>query len=176
VPLETRRLILDTWQNTDWTDFRPIAQDPEVMRYINGGVPWTEEQIRTFVDKQVKLYAGKGYCRWRVLDRTSRESMGFCGVGYWGEGLEPEIGWWLARRHWGRGFATEAARCALRDAFERAGLERIVSIAIVENTASRRIMEKLGLRFQCQFENHGLQLVRYEILHAEHAAHARIDV
>ena len=173
MPLETERLILDVWRSSDWTDFRPIAEDPEVMRYITGGTPWSEEQIRNFVDRQVKLYAERGFCRWRLLDRASGELVGFCGVGFWCEGWDPEIGWWLARRHWGRGLATEAARCALRDAFERVGLERVVSVAMVENAASRRIMEKLGLHLEREFENEGVKLVQYEILHAEYCGRTR---
>jgi RimJ/RimL family protein N-acetyltransferase len=167
MPLETARLILDVWQNSDWTAFRPIAEDPEVMRYITGGTAWSEEQIRRFVDRQVALYAERGFCRWRVLERAGGEFMGFCGVGFWGEGLEPEIGWWLARRYWGCGLATEAARCALRDAFERVGLERVVSVAMVGNAASRRVMEKLGLRMEREFENEGVRLVQYAISRGE---------
>ena len=169
-------MILDAWRSADWTAFRPIAQDPEVMRYITGGAPWSEEKIRGFVDRQVKLYAERGFCRWRLLERGSGELIGFCGVGFWGEGFEAEIGWWLARPFWGRGLATEAARCALRDAFERVGLERVVSVAMMGNTASLRVMEKLGLRFECEFENEGVRLVRYEILHAEYARRAHFDV
>src|SRR5690242_19691413 len=84
-------------------------------------------------------------------------------VGFWGDALDPEIGWWLARQYWGRGLATEAARIALRDAFERACLERIISIARPANTASTRIMEKLGLTLECEFEKDGVRLVRYAI-------------
>jgi ribosomal-protein-alanine N-acetyltransferase len=176
VQLQTERLILDPWRSSDWSEFRPIAQDPEVMRYITGGVPWNNEQIRQFVDKQVKLFAERGFCRWRVSDPESRELMGFCGVGFWGKQLDPEIGWWLARRYWGRGFATEAARCALRDIFERVALERVVSVARVGNLASRRIMEKLGLRLEGEFENEGVVLVRYQILHAEFTRAAHFGV
>lgn len=164
--LETDRLVLDTWQSADWTAFRPIATDPEVMRYITGGVPWSDEQIRAFADRQVKLYADRGFCRWKLLEKPALEMIGFCGVGIWRDGLEPEIGWWLARRCWGRGLATEAARIALRDAFERVRLDRIVSIARPANTASIRIMEKLGLGFECEFENEGVRLVRYAVSRA----------
>jgi len=161
--LQTERLILDVWHSSDWTAFRPVAEDPQVMRYITGGAPWSEEQIRGFVDRQVKLYAERGFCRWRVLDAASAEFMGFCGVGYWRDGLDAEIGWWLGRRYWGRGLATEAARCALRDAFERVGLDHVVSVAMVGNAASLRVMEKLGLRWQREFESEGVRLVQYGI-------------
>ena len=161
--LETGRLILDTWQAADWTALRPIATDPEVMRYITGGVPWTDEQIQAFVDRQMKLYSERGFCRWKLVAKPARETIGFCGVGFMHATEDPEIGWWLARPYWGRGLATEAARAALEDAFERAGLSRIVSIARPANTASIRIMEKLGLTFECEFEIEGARLVRYAI-------------
>jgi [ribosomal protein S5]-alanine N-acetyltransferase len=172
--LRTERLILDAWEPDHWLAFRPIAKDPEVMRYITGGTPWSDEQIRAFVDKQIKLFAERGFCRWRVLDAVSGELIGFCGVGYWVHSLE--IGWWLARAHWGRGLATEAARCAMSDVFERVGLDHVISVARVENTGSRRIMEKLGMRVQRQFESEGINLVQYEILHANFDARARLDV
>lgn len=168
--LETERLVLDAWQISDWIALRPIAIDVEVMRYITGGVPWTDEQIQLFVDRQVKLFSERGFCRWKLLAKPAGEMIGFCGVGFWGDAKDLEIGWWLARQYWGRGLATEAARTALRDAFERAGLDRIISIARPANTASTRIMEKLGLTLECEFENDGVRLVRYVIDRARHFA------
>ncbi len=145
------------------------------MRYITGGVPWSDEEIRGFVDRQVKLYAERKFCRWKLLEKPGTETIGFCGVGLWREDLEPEIGWWLARRCWGRGLATEAARVALRDAFERVRLDRVVSIAMPGNTASIRIMEKLGLQRECEFESGGVRLVRYAMGRAEYGAGANAD-
>jgi len=163
VILETERLLLSTWQPSDWIAFRPIATDVEVMRYITGGVPWTDERIQLFVNRQIELFSERGFCRWKLLRKPAREMIGFCGVGFWGDGLEPEIGWWLARAHWGRGLATEAAGVALRDVFERSALGRIISIARPENIASTRVMEKLGLKRECEFEKDGMRLVRYAV-------------
>ena len=167
--LETPRLILEAWQRSDWTDFRPIATDPEVMRFITGGAPWSDEQIRAFVDRQVHLYSERGFCRWKLRMKPGGEMIGFCGEGLWHHTPFPEIGWWLARPYWGRGLATEAAAVALRDAFERVQLDRVVSIAMPANTASRRIMEKLGLEFECEFGNDGVRLVRYAIDQARYS-------
>ncbi|PWU05616.1 MAG: N-acetyltransferase [Terriglobia bacterium] len=166
--LETERLVLEPWEFSDWTALRPIATDVEVMCYITGGVPWTDEQIRTFVDRQVKLYSERGFCRWRLLVKPAAEMIGFCGVGFWRDYSEPEIGWWLARRYWGRGLATEAARIALQDAFERVRLDRIISIARPENRASTRIMDKLGLKLEREFESEGVTLVRYSIARTQY--------
>ena len=163
VILETERLVLSTWQSSDWTALRPIATDVEVMRYITGGVPWTDERIQSFVNRQVELFSERAFCRWKLLLKPNKEMIGFCGVGFWGDDLEPEIGWWLARPYWGCGLATEAARVALADVFKRARLDRIISIARPANTASIRIMEKLGLKREREFERDGVCLVRYVI-------------
>jgi ribosomal-protein-alanine N-acetyltransferase len=161
--LETERLVLATWQLSDWIALRPIATDVEVMRYITGGIPWTDDKIQSFVARQVELFSERGFCRWKLLVKPTEEMIGFCGVGFWRDAPDPEIGWWLARPYWGRGLATEAARVALCDAFERVGLRRIISIAQPDNRASTRIMEKLGLKLECEFENDGVRLVRYSL-------------
>jgi RimJ/RimL family protein N-acetyltransferase len=168
--LQTERLVLDRWQAPDWKALRPIATDPEVMRYITGGVPWTDDKIQSFVNDEMRRYSERGFCRWKLLEKSSGEMIGFCGVGFWRDAPNPEIGWWLARRCWGRGLATEAARTALRDAFERLQLDRVISIARPANSASTRIMEKLGLKFECEFENDGVRLVRFAIDHGQYLA------
>lgn len=159
--LETRRLVLDAWRISDCAAFRPIATHPEVMRYVTGGIAWSEEQIRWFVARQIDLYRARGFCRWKLLEKPAGALIGFGGVGFWRDSPDPEIGWWLDRSHWGRGLATEAAAAALRDAFERVRLPRVISVAMPENRASIRIMEKIGLRFDAGFESQGVRLVRY---------------
>src|SRR5437773_1853800 len=92
---KTDRLVLSTWQSSDWIALRPIATDAEVMRYITGGVPWTDERIQLFVNRQMELFLARGFCRWKLLVKPTEEMIGFCGVGFWGDELEAEIGWWL---------------------------------------------------------------------------------
>jgi len=159
--LKTERLTLDSWSSSDWLAFKPIAIDAEVMRYITGGIPWTDEQIQNFVNRQIILLSERGFCRWKLIEPSTGELIGFCGAGTWREAPDPEIGWWLARRHWGRGLATEAARAALDDALERVRLKRIISIARPDNIASIGIMKKLGLQYDQEFESEGIKLVRY---------------
>jgi RimJ/RimL family protein N-acetyltransferase len=74
---------------------------------------------------------------------------------------EVEIGWWLTPRHWGRGLASEAASAVMKCALRDLPVERIVAIAIPENYASRRIMEKIGMRYERTISHKGFQVVLY---------------
>lgn len=167
--LEADRLLLQTWREADWIHFLPIATDPRVMRYINDGLPWSDEQVRSFVNRQIDSFHKNAYCRWKLVYKSTQKLIGFCGVGRWkGEG-EPEIGWWLAQKYWGQGIATEAARVALHDAFERVHFPRLISVAYRENRPSIRIMEKLGLHHEKDFVSDGIELVQYAITAEEYA-------
>jgi [ribosomal protein S5]-alanine N-acetyltransferase len=161
--LETPRLRLLPWQPDDWLQLRPIAQDPEVMRYISNGQPWPDERIREFVARQANGFEARGFCLWKLTDKRTQEMIGFCGLQPLAETPDVEIGWWLARARWGKGLATEAAREVLRDGFERAHLQRIVAIAQPENLASIHIMEKLGMHFEREITHRGFRVVLYAI-------------
>jgi RimJ/RimL family protein N-acetyltransferase len=147
-------------------DFRPIATDPEVMRYINGGIPWDDERIQDFVQRQIQLYEERGYCRWKLTPKGGSGIAGFCGVGL-SEDV-PEIGWWLAPRYWGRGLATEAARVALRHAFETSTIDRFISIVRPANLASVRVMEKIRLAKETEYVKDGVPLLRYAITRSQY--------
>lgn len=147
VILETKRLWLRGWEEADCRRLRYIATDPEVMRYIRNGATWSDEEITRFIDRERARERAHGFCLWAVVLKESRELIGVCGIKQLAETETIEIGWWIARKHWGAGLATEAARAVRDAAFERFGLERLVAVAYPENAASIRIMEKLGMRF-----------------------------
>lgn len=130
--------------------------DPEVMRYIGDGAPRPPDQdlaVRS-VARWRSQWDTHGYGMCSVLVRETGEYAG------WVTLAEPaflpevlpavEIGWRLRREHWGRGYATEAARELLRFGFTGAGLDRLLSIRHVDNLRSKRVMDKLGLRFAFQ--------------------------
>ena len=160
VTIETERLILTTWNESDWREFRPIASDPDVMRYINDGRPWSDERIKAFVSRQIQLFDAHSFCRWKLIEKSTQLLIGFCGIGFWMDNPDAEIGWWLAKHKWGQGFATEAARATLDDAFNRVGLRKIISVAQPANQASIRIMTKLGMSQESTFEWKNMKLVR----------------
>ncbi len=169
IVLSTERLELVEWEPGDQQALRPIATDPEVMRYIAEGIPWSDEQIREFVLRQMRHAAERGFCLWKLLLREPHAAgrpAGLCGLQPLAGTEEIEIGWWLERELWGRGLATEAARAVLEFAWERAGLSRVVAIARAENRASRRIMEKLGMRYERDTVHRGFPVVLYSVARA----------
>lgn len=163
--LETPRLRLEPWLPDEWIALRPIATDPEVMRYISDGQPWPEDQIHEFIERQIRHYSTRGFCLWKLVDRSNGRVIGFCGLQpvAIAERDEVEIGWWLARDMWAHGLATEAARVALADGFQRAGLQRVIAIAQPANRASIRIMEKLGMRYERDAVHKDIEVVLYSI-------------
>jgi ribosomal-protein-alanine N-acetyltransferase len=163
VQMETQRLLLCAWREGDDAALRPFTSDPEVMRYTNQGIPWTDDQRRNWVGRQKGQFEKFGYCYWKLIDKESRRLAGFCGIQSLEWAGETQAGWWLARDFWGRGLATEAATAALSDGFTRAGLTRVVALAIPENRASRNVMAKLGFEYERDVIEDGIGLAFYGI-------------
>jgi ribosomal-protein-alanine N-acetyltransferase len=146
--LETERLLIRGWREEEWLALRPVASDPEVMRFIAHGRPWSDDEIRRLVARQIEHERRLGFCLGALLEKPGERLIGLCGIGPLGKSDEIEIGWWLARERWGRGLASEAARRMLRFGFESAGLRRIIAVARPQNAASRAVMERIGMRFE----------------------------
>jgi len=161
--IETQRLRLTRWQPSDAVAFRPIAQDPEVMRYVNNGEPWSAGKVREFIARQMRHAAQNGFCFWKIQRKPDGRLIGLCGLQALRLGCrwEVEIGWWLTPRYWGRGLASEAASAVMKFALKNLPVERIVAIAIAENYASRRIMEKIGMRYERTISHKEFQVVLY---------------
>ena len=173
--LETKRLLLLPWRTQDAEAFRPIATDPQVMRYITGGKPWSGEQIEDFIERQIAGLERNGFCLWRLLRKQQPGRLiGFCGLQPWRDrpGLEIgyhgviEIGWWLAPDYWRQGFATEAARTVLRFGLEQAGLERIIAVTHYENHASQAVVRRIGLAFERAITLESLEIRVFSTSHA----------
>jgi ribosomal-protein-alanine N-acetyltransferase len=161
--IETQRMRLSRWQPSDAVAFRPIAQDPRVMRYINNGGPWSDAKVREFIARQMLHIARNGFCFWKIQRKPDGRLIGLCGLQALrlGSRWEVEIGWWLTPPNWGRGLASEAARSVMREARNIIISDRIVAIAIAENYASRRIMQKIGMRYERNVCHRGFDVVLY---------------
>jgi ribosomal-protein-alanine N-acetyltransferase len=158
--IETERLVLRKFNGDDLEELIKLRADPEVMRYIGDQ---SRERVTERFKYYVSLYDSHGFGMWAVIHKEAGALIGWCGLIFLDETPEVEVGYGVAREYWGQGLMTEAARASLRYGFEKIGLERIVAVAFPENTASRRIMEKLGMRFEKNVIHYGHECVYYAI-------------
>lgn len=144
--LETPRLILQTWSIDDLHPALEIFRDADVMRYIGSGEPFTLDRTREFLIWVEKYQAENGFCRWKVIESSSGQIIGSCGFAR-PEGLRDiELGYVMRRASWGKGFATEAAEACMHHGFNNLRFREIIALTDPENTASRRVLEKIGFR------------------------------
>jgi RimJ/RimL family protein N-acetyltransferase len=147
-PLRTERLILRTWQPGDRESFAELNADPVVMEHFPA--PLTHAQSDRFADRIEDWWRVNGWGLWAVQIAEDQSFAGFVGLNR-AEFAAPfnpavEVGWRLAQQHWGRGYATEAARAALGYGFQELDLLEIVSFTSTTNTRSQRVMAKLGMQ------------------------------
>jgi ribosomal-protein-alanine N-acetyltransferase len=146
--IETERLVLRMWAAEDADALFALVSDAEVMRYVDDGKPWTDPaRAREFVGRFAECWRVNGYGRWAVIERDGGRVVGSCGFGPLAETCEIDFGYIFASDCWGRGYATEAARAALGYGFECLGLKEVIANTVPENTASRRVLEKLGFEY-----------------------------
>lgn len=151
---ETDRLVLRLPSEGDATAIAGMDADPEVMRFIGDGTPepYDPEIARRRIARANHFWERDGYGNMSVIVKETGEYAGWVQMsepGFLPEVLPAvEIGWRLRREHWGRGYATEAARPLLEHGLTTVGLKRIVSIRHLGNAQSARVMEKLGLRHE----------------------------
>ena len=143
----TDRLIMRRWEERDRAPFAALNADPEVMRYFRA--PMSASESDAFVDRMEAGFDEHGFGLWALEIRETGEFIGFTGLAW--QTLDApfapatEVGWRLTPSAWGFGYATEAARAALRHGFTDAGLAEIVSMTAVLNLPSQAVMRRLGM-------------------------------
>lgn len=149
VQLRTARLSLRTWRDADRAPFAALNADPEVMEHFPATLARDESDV--LVDRIVERMNRHGVGLWAVEVRATGEFAGFVGLNpvprelpIRSEGWE--VGWRLARRHWGHGYAGEAARAALAYGLGEAGLAEIVSFTATTNLRSQAVMRRIGMQ------------------------------
>lgn len=153
--VETSRLILGTWLETDRDLFREINADPKVMEFF----PFRRrhEEADAFLGKLNGMITGDGLGFYAVVLKETDQPIGFCGIsranmpGIFSDDTI-EIGWRLATRYWGNGYITEAAAGLLGYAFARQQSDVIVSFAVEKNHRSTNVMKRLGMRRQPELD------------------------
>lgn len=144
---ETERLALREWAADDAEALFAVTRDAETMRYVGNGKPWADlGRAHVWLGWMEDSRRQRGYSRWAVTEKDGGRVIGLCG--FFDVLGKVDFGYLLARDLWGRGYATEAGRAALRHGFDALGFEEVVARTAPENSASRRVLEKLGFEFR----------------------------
>lgn len=146
--LRTERLLLRRWRGSDREPFAALNADPEVMRFLQG--PRSRERSDASIEMFEQGFAERGWGLWAVEVVDSTTFIGYVGLASsdFDAPFTPaiEVGWRLARTAWGHGYATEAAKAALRFGLGPTGLTDVMSWTATINLASRGVMDRLGMR------------------------------
>ena len=157
--IKTPRLLLRPWRHDDREPFAELNADPVVREHYPTLL--SREESDTFAGRIEAEFALRGFGLWAVEIPGTAPFAGYVGLSVpsFEAHFTPcvEIGWRLARRFWGHGYATEGARAARDFGFERLGLPEIVSFTVPANIRSIRVMEKIGMTFSGEFDHPALE-------------------
>lgn len=162
--LATSRLTLRYITVRDKEALMPILADAEVMKYSIIGVH-DQKQIRQFIEQRLLSYLEHGFGLYALIDQQNQELIGYCGffIQSVEQQKEVEIGYRLAKKYWGQGLATEAARAVLEYGQQRYNFQRFVCLIEPENICSVKVALKLGMKFEKKLVYHGLNVAMYSL-------------
>jgi ribosomal-protein-alanine N-acetyltransferase len=158
--LETERLFLRELTVEDQEDLFELDSDPEVHRYIENNPVKSIDEILEVINMLQKQYLENGIARWAVVDKATKECIGWCGLKYFKESLNNhshfyELGYRFKQKHWGKGFATESSNAILKYGFKKLQIKSIYAITHHENVNSMHVLRKLGFKFIETFDYEG---------------------
>jgi RimJ/RimL family protein N-acetyltransferase len=161
--LATDRLRLRALSLDDLDGYAEMYADPEVMRFLESGVPLDRAAAFRSIAVHLGHWQLRGYGQWALVERDTGAFVGRAGL-WQPEGWPGlEVGWILARRAWGHGYATEAGRAAIDYAFDVLGAEDVISLIRPENTGSIRVAERIGETYDRTTELLGSEVRVYRI-------------
>jgi RimJ/RimL family protein N-acetyltransferase len=157
--IETPRLILRQWTETDYQPYIELNQDKDIMEFF----PNVSTAVETLaqIDRFMTRIEQNGYGFFAVERKDNGQFIGFTGLSQ--PGFEShftpcvEIGWRLSKANWNQGFATEAASACLEYGFNKLGLDEIYSFTSVRNKRSERVMIKIGMKKEGVFDHPSIE-------------------
>jgi RimJ/RimL family protein N-acetyltransferase len=161
--VETERLLMRGWRDADTVAWADVVADDEVMRALGreGGISLGEAW------RDMAIMAGhwalKGFGHWVLESRVTGELLGRAGLYHPADWPGLEIGWTVARPHWGNGYAGEAARATMRWARAELGAHHLISLIADDNLRSQRVADKLGMEQEGRARVRGHDLRVYGI-------------
>ena len=151
IVFETPRLILRQFTEADASLILELNSDPEIVKYVHEPTLKTEEEAKTILFNNILPQYKNNLGRWAMHTKENNEFIGWCGLKYRPEPDEIDLGYRLIQKAWGKGYATEAAQHTLDHGFKTLNLNLITGRAHIENIASIKVLEKLGMYFIGEF-------------------------
>ena len=145
--IETKRLLLRKITLDDKKELFKLHAHPDVQRYTGEPVVESIEEIEEAIQSRIEDYAHYGYGRWATFLKEEMVFVGWAGLAYLSEFDEIDLGYRFLPEYWGLGIATEVSRAILTYGFDTLKIKKIIAIAMKENKASIRVMEKVGMEF-----------------------------
>lgn len=141
--LESDRLLLRQWQETDFDPLYEMLSDVEVVKYL-GGTPMDAPTAWRHMAMVIGHWQLRGFGLWAVEEKTTGHMIGRVGIWHPHSWPAIEVGYTLHPKSWGKGYATEAAQMSAKAAFDHLNLDEIISIIHQDNIASQKVAERLG--------------------------------
>ena len=173
--LDTPRLILRPFELADIESSWVMNKDAEVSRYTgDGGVVSRDEMERRIREDVMGDYEKYGFGRLAVEVKGGERFIGFAGLKYLEDLKEVDLGYRLMKKYWGRGYATEAASACLDYGFDQLNLSEIIAMVLPANTASIRVLEKLGFTYSEDRIEDGTKMQVFKLTHDLYQKHASL--
>lgn len=163
--LETERLYLREFTIADTQNLIDLNSDPEVTRYTGDGPVKDLDEAKTLLTDIILPQYKNKIGRWAVHLKSTDEFIGWCGIKYLEELKEFDLGYRFFKKHWGKGYATEAAKAVMSYGINVLKLNEIVARASVDNHNSIKVLEKVGLKFREEGFEHGEKVKMFGVIY-----------
>ncbi len=161
--IETQRLYFRKFELGDLPQLIEQRSDPDMYRFLGGTRMQNPEALAKRIRFYMSCYDSHGFGMCPMFWKETGEMIGAAGLQPLEDTGDIEVGYSVIKALWGKGIGTEAARGWMEFGFNNFGLERIVAVAVEANTASRRIMEKLGMKYEKTEEHYGEECAFYAV-------------
>ena len=162
--IHTQRLTLRPFTLADIQPLHRILSEPDILGYFPPTDPPDVERVRKIIQHQIDHWEEHNLGWWAVVPKEGAELIGWNGLQFLTETGETEVAYLLSKPYWGQGYATEAARAAIKYGFETLNLGQIIGLTHPENKASQNVLKKCGMGYTGRKEYFGMQLLHFSLL------------
>lgn len=168
--LYTERLTLRPFSEGEGKLLSELFMDPEVTEYLPWGHPFSHSEIEDRLRQLLAHWSRYGFGTYAIRRKRGRRAIGYAGLEVVENTEFVELLYAISRRHWGQGFAYEAAAACVKHGFDSIGLPLIVGVIAPGNNGSKRVLEKLGMKPARGMDFYGRRLLYYSLSREQYAA------